>query len=387
MIVIDDKIKCSACGACQNICPKKCINMILDEEGFMYPQVDESQCIDCGLCNKVCPIENKFSRNEKYSCNYYAAYNKQKNVMLDSSSGGIFWLLAKKITNKNGVVYGVELQSNFTVTHNRAETLDECMKFRKSKYLQSSIGDSFRQAKIDLDNGREVLFTGTPCQIAGLYSYLQKEYDNLVTCEVVCHGVPSKIVFDKYIEELNGKINDKAVSICWRDKRFGWSPNRVSIKFKSGEEFISTSRENPYQKGFLNNLYLRPICYECPFAKLPRISDISLADFWGYQGTLAKNNNNEGLSLVIISSDKGQKKFDELKGCCEVEAVSEVYVKQKNRHAHKPPLYNARRQKFFSDLEKHTFIDELSEKYIYPSLPERIYKNLKRIIKSAIMPK
>lgn len=189
MIVIDAKTKCSGCRACQNICPKQCIDMILDKEGFMYPQVDESQCVDCGLCNKVCPVENKFYRNEDYSCDYYAAYNKENDVMLNSSSGGIFWLLAKNVIDKNGIVYGAELQSNFNVAHNRAETLVECIRFRKSKYLQSSIGDSFRQAKIDLDNGREVLFTGTPCQIAGLYSYLQKEYDNLVTCDVLYHDV------------------------------------------------------------------------------------------------------------------------------------------------------------------------------------------------------
>lgn len=385
MIKIYDKTKCSGCKACQNVCPKDCIYTSIDKEGFTYPATDISQCIECNLCNKACPIENNFARNENYDSQYYGAYNKDVDIMRDSSSGGIFWILARDIIDRDGTVYGAELRDCFTVEHNRAETLDSCEKFRKSKYLQSDIGYNFKKAKMDLDSGREVLFSGTPCQIAGLYSFLGKDYDNLVTCDVVCHGVPSKSVFNKYIGELNEKMGDKAVSICWRDKRYGWGPNRVSIQFQSGEELITTSQENPYQKGFLDNLYLRPICYECPYAKLPRISDVSLADFWGYEGSLTNINNNNGLSIVIISSDKGKSVFNKIQDQCEIEVVAEEYVRQKSRHAYMPPVYNSKREQFFHDLEGYNFLDELSKKYIFPTSSQKLYGGLKKLIKKVLV--
>lgn len=379
MIKITDKAKCCGCGACKNVCPKQCIEMIPDEEGFIYPTVEESQCIDCGLCDKICHLKNKFTKNDDYRCSYYGAYNKSKEIMKDSSSGGIFWLLVKSVIEKSGVVYGVESKDNFYIAHGRAETLDNCVRFRKSKYLQSNTEMIYGQVKIDLDNNRIVLFSGTPCQIAALYAYLRKDYNNLLTCDIVCHGVPSKSVFDKYIAELDAEMQDKAVSICWRDKRNGWGPNSVSIQFESGKELVTTSIENPYQKGFLSNVYLRPSCYECPYAKLPRIGDISLADFWGYEGSLKGNNDNEGLSIVIISSDKGQKVFDEIKDSCLIEEVTENFVKQKSRHVYIHPKYNRNRDPFFSNFKKMSF-QKLSKKYIYPSMARKTYNKLKKLI-------
>lgn len=382
MIKIIEKAKCCGCGACVNVCPKQCIEMQLDNEGFLYPVVDENQCVECNLCDKVCPLDNSFSRNEGYKCAYYGAFNRCKEIIKDSSSGGIFWLITEHVINNNGVVYGVELKEDFNVVHSRADTLKECIKYRKSKYLQSNTEMVYRLVQADLELNRLVLFSGTPCQIAGLYSYLNKNYDKLITCDVVCHGVPSKTVFDKYIAEINAKFKDKAVSICWRDKRYGWGPNRVSIQFASGNEVITTSQENPYQKGFLDNLYLRPSCYECPYAKLPRVGDISLADFWGYEGRLNECNINEGLSLVIISSEKGQKIFNKIKDLCIIERVTEDYVRQRSRHAYIQPIYNNKRGKFYKEFYKKSF-ESLSKKYIYPSLLNRVGIKLKRSTKRA----
>lgn len=382
MIDIQDKGKCSGCGACLNICPQNSIIMKMDEEGFMYPKVKLSDCIDCGLCNKVCPIENNFKRNIAAICDFYCAHNKDKTVVRDSSSGGIFGLLAERTVKNNGVVYGVELKKDFIVEHGRADNLEDCLKFRKSKYLQSNIKDNYRKAEHDLKMGKEVLFSGTPCQIAGLYSYLMKDYENLITCDVVCHGVPSKLVFDKYISELNREMEDKAISIIWRDKRQGWRPNRVSILFEGGKELISTSQENPFQKGFLDNLYLRPCCYKCQFAQLPRLGDISLADFWGYQGSLLQENVNEGLSIVIISSDKGKKVFEEIKDKCSIDAVTADYVKERSRHSYLPPIYNNKRKKFFKDLNNYNFMYELNKKYICLSLFERKFIKFKNKLKT-----
>lgn len=379
MIKINEKSKCCGCGACKNICPKQCIEMQLDEEGFLYPVVDRSQCVVCGLCKEVCHLEKPFTRNDDYQCSFYGAYNNSKKIMRDSSSGGIFWILVKYAIGNNGIVYGVELKDEFYVVHGRAETLNDCVRFRKSKYLQSNTEMIYKQVKADLENSQLVLFSGTPCQIAALYSYLRKDYDNLITCDIVCHGVPSKTVFDKYIAELNAKMQDKAVSICWRDKRNGWSPNRVSVQFESGDEIINTSLENLYQRGFLYNVYLRPSCYECPYARLPRIGDISLGDFLGYEGYLKGNNNNKGLSIVIISSDKGEKVFDEIKDSCVIEKVNESYVKKRSRHAYTHPGYNRNRESFFLNFKKMSF-QRLSKKYIYPSAINRAYNTLKNII-------
>lgn len=362
MIKIEDKSQCCGCNACGNICPHDAIAMKYDNEGFLYPHVNENQCIECGLCVKVCPVINKYQKNTDYKCDFIGGYNKDENILSGSSSGGIFWLLAENIIGRKGVVYGVELGDNFYVFHNRSESLNESKKFMKSKYLESNIGLIYRKVKNDLENKLYVLFSGTPCQIAGLCSYLGKEYSNLYTCDVVCHGVPSKVVFDKYIQELNISQKAKAVSICWRDKSKGWGPNRVTVYFNDNHKLTSVSIKNPYQAGFLKNLYLRPSCYKCNFAKLPRMADISLADFWDYEGKLS--NNNKGLSIIILSSAKGLQLFDEIKKYTEYEFVDEQSVRKKSRHVHLPPLNNEKRNLFFRDLNKYSF-NELSKKYIY----------------------
>jgi len=380
MIEIMNKGKCSGCGACRNVCPVNCIRMELDQEGFLYPVVDKEKCTKCGLCNKVCHLENRFSRNDNEECLFFCAYNNEIEITRDSSSGGIFWLLVEDtIIEKSGVVYGVVLKNNFYVTHERAETLEKCKDFRKSKYLESDTGLVYQNVKRDLDNKKFVLFSGTPCQIAGLYSFLQKDYDTLLTCEVVCHGVPSKVVFDKYIKELNEENNDLAVSINWRDKRIGWYPNMVSIQFGSANEIVSSSAQNPYQKGFLKNLYLRPSCYECPYARLPRISDISLADFWGYEGLLKELNQNNGLSIVILSSEKGKTAFRRIKDKCKTEVVEKDYVMLKSRHSHSKPIYNKYREAFFKELNKTSF-KKLAKKYIFLSIFKRVLGRVKMII-------
>lgn len=379
MIELTEKANCSGCGACKNICPKSCIEMKLDGEGFLYPVLDRGKCINCGLCNDVCHLKYTFTRNDNEECAFFGAYNKETMIIKDSSSGGIFWLLAKYVINNNGIVYGVVLKNNFYITHERAETLEACEGFRKSKYLESDTGLIYQSVKRDLNNDKLVLFSGTPCQVAGLYSFLGKDYDNLLTCDIVCHGVPSKVVFDKYIQEVNRVHNDTAISIIWRDKRNGWAPNMISIKFASGKEIISTSIKNSYQRGFLNNLYLRPSCYECPYAKLPRIGDISLGDFWGYEGVLKDSNQNNGLSIVILSSENGRIAFQQIKDKCMIEAVSKDYIIRKSKNTHTKPKYNKDREAFFKDLDKINY-KKLYRKYLLPSIFKRGYQKIKKLM-------
>lgn len=365
MIEIVKKSNCCGCGVCVSICPKQAISLQLDEEGFLYPNIDNNLCVDCSLCNKVCPKENNFERNKNYNCEFFAAYNKNRQIAIDSSSGGIFWSFVEYIIKNNGVVYGVELGDNFSVFHNRAITLEQALKFRKSKYLESNTNNIYKKVKEDLNNNKLVLFSGTPCQTAGLYSFLDKEYKNRYTCDVVCHGVPSMKVFDKYITELNSKENSTAISMCWRDKEnYGWGPNHVSINFENGKKIITTSLNNPYQKGFLLNFYLRPSCYACNWAKLPRVGDISLADFWGYKGELFERNNNVGISIIVISSENGKELFENCKTSFFYHSVDKNYVISKSRHVYRHPQRKIARKYFFKDLERHSF-DFVSKKYLY----------------------
>ena len=355
-IVVDDKSKCCGCGACLQKCPKNAITLEYDHEGFWYPFVDLDKCVDCGLCIKVCHLlKNNYNPNDTETKASYCAYNKSDEILKDSSSGGIFWLLVEYALSKGGVVYGA-VAEGFNVFHRRGETVEECAAFRKSKYLQSDTKNTYIEALTDLKAGRLVLYSGTPCQIAGLYSFLEKKYDNLITCEVVCHGVPSRAAFNKWLEELTQKNNGvRPVSMVWRDKEQGWGPNRITYSFENGRTWTCTSKENLFQKGFLHNLYLRLSCYECKYARLPRVADVSLADFWGYDGKLKEKNHNKGLSIVILSTDAGVAIFNEIKDRLICDAVEIEYVKRCSRHVWRTPKYNINRQKFFKRLPHSKF--------------------------------
>lgn len=356
MINIKDKSNCCGCEACMNICPKKCISMVEDEEGFRYPKIDKEKCINCKLCERVCPIINEVKKdNTLNSLQFYASYNKDDRVLRNSSSGGVFSLLADFIYKKNGIVYGVVQENTFEVKFIRADHREDLEKIRGSKYLQANMNDIYNQVLMDLNNGRYVLFSGTPCQVAALYNFLKRDYEKLYTMDVVCHGVPSNTVYKKYIDFIENKFSKKVTFIKWRDKINGWGPNNVTLYFNDNSKYTTISRENPFQTGFLDNIYLRPSCYKCIYAKLPRIGDISLADFWGYDGKLLKDNQNKGLSVVIVSSEKGKIIFEEIKENLILEKVSEQYVKDRCRHAYTHPIVNENREKFFKDFKGMKF--------------------------------
>lgn len=310
MKIYDYKEECTGCGACVNVCPNHCISLQFDEEGFLYPVVNEDACIHCNLCITRCHMKRTYLKKEQGEATFYAAYCKKGVIVSRSSSGGVFSALAYGVIKQHGVVYGVVQENLFEVRHQRAETLQECKKFRKSKYLESNTYDTFQEVKRDLKAGRCVLFSGTGCQIAGLYGYLNNKEYNLITCEVVCHGVPSMKVFEKYIAELEYKYHAKVSEICFRDKRRGWIPNYETISFQNGKRITSESGNNPFHRGFLNGLYSRPSCGGCRYAKLPRVADITLADYWGYSGKIRKTNQNKGISLVVLSSENGKKLFE-----------------------------------------------------------------------------
>ena len=389
MIKITDKKNCSGCKACYNICPKNCIEMNKDEEGFWYPKVDEAKCVNCGLCEKVCPEINIYksdSASKAPAC--LAAWNKDKSTRENSSSGGVFTSIAEWILNNDGVVFGAGYDNAHNVMHKEVLKIEDLKELRGSKYVQSDIKDTYKSAKQHLDNGKKVLFTGTPCQIAGLYNFLQKDYTEVYTCDIVCHGVPSPIVFQKYKQNLEDTYNSKLQRITFRNKKNGWKSYCVAIQFENGSEYSKPFTQDAYMKGFLRNYYLRPSCYKCSYAKLPRVSDITLGDFWGIASKYPELDDDGGTSLLLINTDKGKAM---LKGC------------KNNIQQHKcdlqvaidgnPSLISSvkvpkQRGKFFNDLQSKDF-DYMIKKYM--SAPTWIQKKILfvmralRFIKKSIM--
>lgn len=306
MIIITEKEQCCGCSACVQRCPQRCISMQKDSEGFLYPEVDITRCIDCHLCEKVCPVINQ--NESRFPLEVYAAKNTDTKVRQLSSSGGIFTLLAEQTIKDGGVVFGACWDDEWNVGHDYAETLDEIVKFRSSKYLQSIIGESYKKTEFFLKTGRKVMFTGTPCQIAGLKHFLRKEYTKLLAVEVICHSVPSPGIWQEYLADKLSSLNKTKAdvkSISFRDKSTGWNSYSFVIESKDGRIYKELSRHNLFMKGFLADLYTRPSCYACPFKELKSGSDITLGDFWGIETLLPELDDDRGMSAVTANTEKG----------------------------------------------------------------------------------
>lgn len=303
MINLADKKDCCGCSACVQICPKQCISLKEDKEGFLYPVVDKSSCIDCGLCEHVCPVINHSAPKKPVAT--LAAVNSNEKTRLASSSGGMFTLLAESIIDNGGVVFGGAFNENWEVEHIYIENKEELCKLRGSKYVQSYIGENYKQARAFLNAGRKVLFSGTPCQIAGLKRFLRKDYKNLKTVDFVCHGTPSPMVWRKYLEEISLEHNvAKITDIQFRDKTKGWKEFSLSIKYvdKEGIQnvFKETLNENIFMRCFLSDLCLRPSCYACPARSGRSNSDITLADLWGAEHICPDLDDDKGISLLLL---------------------------------------------------------------------------------------
>lgn len=296
---------CSGCRACEKKCPINAITMIEDECGFLYPQVDDEKCIKCGLCRKICPTNNEEVPIEKKA---YAAYNKDDKIRLDSSSGGIFDVLANYIIEKQGVVFGAAFDKDFNVKHIAVNNKKDIDKLRKSKYVQSDTNCTFEMAKKILDEGKLVFYSGTPCQIEGLKAYLGKDYENLVTQDIICHGVPSPRVWREYLKNKSESIQE----INFRSKeKSSWDDYQFKIVYNNKAEY-ENHNQNVFMKLFLNDLILRNSCYNCKFKKKNRISDFILADFWGIDKINKEINDHKGISLLIVNSNKAEKILKEV---------------------------------------------------------------------------
>lgn len=381
MIKIEEKNKCCGCHACFNICPRNAIEMVEDEKGFKYPKINENKCINCRLCEKVCPIlnKNKISNNPRA----YACINKNEDIRENSSSGGIFTLIAEEIINRGGVIFGAQFDNDFNVIHSYTSNEEELYKFRGSKYVQSIIGDNYKIVKRFLEEGKYVLFTGTPCQVYGLYAFLQKNYDKLYTQDIICHGVPSPKVWGKYLQFREKKDKNKPNKISFRNKDNGWI--NYNVKFNYGtKEYRQKNSNELFIQAFLRNTILRDSCYNCHFKGKDRISDITLADFWGIDNIVPEMNDNKGTSLIIINSEKGQKLFEKIE---ENTIAKEVDIEEAIKY--NPSMIQSsnkdiKREKFFENLDKMNF-NKLVNKYTTkPNFCKLTSIKVKSIVKSII---
>ncbi|WP_272961389.1 Coenzyme F420 hydrogenase/dehydrogenase, beta subunit C-terminal domain [Barnesiella viscericola] len=377
MIKITDKRDCCGCAACVQCCPKRCISLKEDEEGFLYPDVNIEECIDCHLCEKVCPWIDRPDKQQPLDA--LAVKNRNDGERMASSSGGVFILLAKKVIERGGVVFGAVFDDNWEVVHTYAETIDGVKPMMGSKYVQSRIGNCYREAEKFLKSGRDVLFTGVPCQITGLHKFLRKEYPNLLSVDCLCHGVPSPGIWRRYLHEAVGGADykDQITGIEFRNKYLGGWKNYsflITGKAVSNDEnkvlYSEAHDKNAYMRGFLSDIYLRPSCYSCKCKNGASHSDLTLADFWGIDVISPDVYDDKGVSLIIVSSEKGKSLLYSLD--VDVYESSLVVAKTMNGGFKEKTIPHPKRKKFFEQFDKCGSVIKLIEDSSKPTFKIRL---------------
>lgn len=362
MIDIINKADCCGCGACAHVCPVKCISMTTDEEGFWYPIVNRESCVNCGKCDMACPIINppinRFKVDDKFHRRVFGAYSLDESIRLDSTSGGIFSVLADYYFSKLGFVSGAVYNKDHSVSHIITDDSSKLSDMRSSKYLQSFTERVFVDVKRFIEEGKKILFCGTPCQIAGLYSFLGEDNGNLLTCDFICRGVNSPEVFKKYMNMLERQNGAKAVKIKFKNKTFGWHRFSMKVDFENGQTYCQDRYHDPFFVGYLQTGgFARPSCYNCRFKGFPRLSDITLADFWGIEQLDPEMDQDKGTSLVIVNSEKGLNVFQEIRSALSVREYQFDSALKNNMAAYKSiqQIASFDRKSFFTTLKKRDF--------------------------------
>lgn len=373
MIKIDNKKQCCGCNLCFNICPQNAIEMKEDKEGFKYPSVNKEKCIKCGLCVKKCPVKNKKEeKKRKIAPKVIAAWSNDENIRLDSTSGGIFSELAKKIYKEKGLVVGAIYDEEWNVKHIISKDIKDLDNIRSSKYLQSDVGLIYKKIKENLINQKIVLMCGSPCQISALYNYLGKDYENLITCDFICRGMNSPKIFKMYLNDLERKYKSKISKIKFKNKIHGWHNFSTKIDFENGKSYIGGRYVDSYMIGYLKyTAFMRPSCYECKFKEFPRIADITLADFWGIDKIDNTLDNNKGTSMILLNSDKGEKLFNDIKDNISFKEIKNENIFNENICINESPEETEVRKKVFENIDKYTY-KELSNRF-FPE-PKRLEK-------------
>lgn len=386
MIHITEKQTCCGCAACVQCCPKQCITLEEDREGFLYPHVDPDTCIDCHLCEKVCPCLNPPEKIAPTAV--LAAKNRDEEERMESSSGGLFIALAKHTLARGGVVFGAVFDEHWEVKHTCADTIAGVLPMMGSKYLQSRIGSSFREAEKFLKAGRDVLFVGTPCQITGLHNFLRKDYPNLLSVDILCHGVPSPGVWRRYLQESTRREAKSPIltRIKFRSKReYGWSNYCFVISGQPApgkdETVLHSGRRgrDAYLRGFLSNLYLRPSCYHCLCKNGVSHSDLTIADFWGINRLMPDFHDEKGVGLVLISSEKGQQTIDSLP--LETRPSSLDKVRPLNGGFREEVKIPPQRDLFYQAFQEGKPLQETIGRLLHVPLYRRISRKIKQIIR------
>lgn len=379
-MIAESKDLCSGCGACINICPRGCIKFIQDNEGFNYPLIDSLECINCHLCENVCPYI-RVARDSKKPITIYAAFSKRDDIRHSSSSGGVFTELAEDIIEYGGYVFGAQFDHNWDVKHSGTNIIEDLSRYRGSKYVQSNTLMTFREAKQLLEKDQLVLYSGTPCQISGLKNFLGKDYDNLLTVDLVCHGVASPKVWQMFLKKQAGETDIS--SIEFRAKDSGWRNYRLKIVSDSGQSIYNQNvNESLYMRGFLNELYLRPSCYNCIAKNFRSGSDLTIGDYWWIQNVRPDIDDNKGCGLIYVNSPKGLV-YLEKTNVFKIETFTDDAVR--NAYLYSGAISSSakphpKRKEFFDLLDEDN-LEQLIAKYTRPGFRNIIIGKLKYFLR------
>lgn len=370
---------CCGCSACKSACKSGAIEMKTDEYGFSFPCIDESLCVDCGLCKKVCAFQNESVLNEPKEV--YAAKSKATDIK-KSSSGGAFACIAEKFITDGSTVYGCAMVngSSLSAKHIRAESDEELASMLGSKYVQSDIGESYLSVKADLEGGKRVFFSGTPCQVDGLYAFLQKDYENLYTADIICHGVPGAKMFNDYIKTLEGK--SRVSSFVFRSKEVvGEMTSKIT--FENGKEKLIPCNSSSYFYLFINSHIYRESCYSCKYAGKGRVGDITMGDFWGIENEHPEFNAEGGVSCILINTEKGEKLFKENEGRFEYLKSDFERVAKHNGQLNSPSKKTEQKEDILNAYKNGGWA-EVEKQYSKLAGSKKIISELKLIAKKII---
>ncbi|WP_461206043.1 Coenzyme F420 hydrogenase/dehydrogenase, beta subunit C-terminal domain [Clostridium sp. DL1XJH146] len=385
MIEVVNHKECCGCGACAQVCPKECIELVANETGFKYPKIDINRCTDCKLCIKTCPIATKKENNNDIVPLCYAGVHRIEDVLMNSSSGGAFTAIVEAFHNNNNnyKIFGAAYDDNLIVEHRFVDNISDITIFRKSKYVQSDTKNTFRQVKEFLEQGEMVMYTGTPCQIAGLKSFLKFDYENLLCIDLICTGIASPLFFGKNIQFLENRENKKILNCDMRNKikrDNSWIVMNTKIEFDD-QTILSDKYSNMYKACYGQRLGFRECCYSCNYAKLPRVSDITIADWWGGAKTLPDMEEDRGISLIMFNNPKWYELFEEINSRMNLIKVDIDEAIKQNPTLSKPNSKKNRNDKFWVDFKRRP-VEKVLKKYSKPPVKIRIV-----ILTSKLFPK